>query len=175
MFFGWQLSIEPNDSYMLGEETAKATTPERKKYLDWYFLKDGQVHPALCPQCGRRTDDSFIDHKFILRKKRFDISWTYDGYLILSLKARTFLERTFHGLAFKSLPSPSGFFVLDLESLPKLIINREKSGIRFEDYCDVCNHYAVTLLGLIPGTPPIDIPLAFEGIKSAPLPTMIMS
>lgn len=136
------LSGHDNDSYMLGEETRKATTAEESEFFDWRFLKDGKQHPATCPKCGRKIDPDYIDPAFKLSKKRMDVGSTYDGYTIVSDKFKSFCEsRGVKDIAFVSLPSQPKHYRLVAHNI--LEIDTAKSqGLRLLYYCDLCQKYA---------------------------------
>ena len=135
------LSGLDNDSYMLGEETRKATAEERK-FFDWRFVKDGKQHPATCPKCGRKIDPAYIDPSFKLSKKRLDIGSTYDGYTIVSDKFKAFCEsHEVKGIEFAVLPSQPHHYRFVAHSI--LDIDTAKSqGLRVFYHCDLCDNYA---------------------------------
>lgn len=142
MIVGYQISGHDNDSYMLGEETRKAETPEEYEFYDWRFTFNGGQHPATCTKCGRKIDPNFVDPNFKLRKKRLDISTTYDGYTIVSERFKNFcMNENIDGIEFIKLPSQPGFYWFRLNRI--LVVDQEKSlELEFMYYCDVCNSYA---------------------------------
>lgn len=142
MIVGYQISGRDNDSYMLGEETRKAETPEEYEFYDWRFTFNGGQHPATCTKCGRKIDPNFVDPNFKLRKKRLDISTTYDGYTIVSERFKNFcMNENIDGIEFIKLPSQPGFYWFRLNRI--LVVDQEKSlELEFMYYCDVCNSYA---------------------------------
>jgi len=73
-----------DDSYMLGKSTYRPPEAERYLYHDWRFGKDGVPHPATCPTCGRKVDRNFVSAAFKVKKRRRDITATYDGYALVS-------------------------------------------------------------------------------------------
>jgi hypothetical protein len=73
---------------MLGPDTYRPGT-DRYRFHDWRFGKDGVPHPATCGTCGRKTDGGFVSPAFRVKKRRRDITATYDGYTIIS---RRFLD-----------------------------------------------------------------------------------
>jgi hypothetical protein len=92
-----------------------------------------------CPKCGVKTDRYWIDPGFVLRKRGFDASYTYDGYLIVTERLRSLLEK---GTArFLTLPSEPGFHVLVAEEVVPFDSGRRQT--RFEQWCDLCERYAV--------------------------------
>jgi len=142
VLIGYELGGHDNDSYMLGEETRPAATDAERQYFDWRFTKDGGQHPATCPQCGRKTDPDYIDPHFKLRRKRMDMSATYDDYVIVSERFRDFcIERAIAGIEFVALPSQPKHFRLVVRNV--LEVDLEASvGVRQQCYCDRCGEYA---------------------------------
>jgi hypothetical protein len=47
----------------------------------------------VCATCGFKTSPFFVNPSFIVRRRTFDISFTYDGYAICSLKFREAVVR----------------------------------------------------------------------------------
>ncbi len=74
MIIGYMLTGHDNNSFMLGDETRKAETPEEREFFDWRFIQNGGQHPATCPKCGRKIDPNYINPKFKLKKKKMDFS-----------------------------------------------------------------------------------------------------
>jgi len=128
MNLGCQLHCHDADSFMLGEESIRETDPELRKITRWRIGKGGKLHPAVCPTCGRVLDRDLWERKFRLRKKKLDFSVTYDGYTIVSEKAKTFFEeRKVDGLRFVPLPSAKGKYWLDEYGVPQLEVDSEAS------------------------------------------------
>jgi len=142
LIVGYTLSGHDNDSYMLGEEIRRAESDEEREFFDWRFLKNGMQHPAICPKCGSKTDEDYIDSSFLLHKKSMDISSTYDGYTIVSEKFKSFLEsQAVTGIEMIALPSQPNHYWLVIRNI--LEVDTSKSlGIRFLYYCYVCKNYA---------------------------------
>lgn len=142
MIIGYELTGHDNDSYMLGEETRRAISDEEREFFDWRFTKDGGQHPATCPKCGRKLDPNYLNPAFKLRKKRLDVSSTYDGYTIVSTRFREFCEDAgVSNVEFISLPSHPTHFWFRVSHILK--VDTEAShGIRFLYPCDQCEAYA---------------------------------
>jgi hypothetical protein len=106
---GYALSGHDDDSYMLGSETYK---PDPRS-SEWHFGAAGQPHPATCPSCGGKVDPDYIHPEYRVRKRRRDITATYDGYLLVSARLRRQLQ---YGGAveedFVALPADPDYFWL---------------------------------------------------------------
>jgi hypothetical protein len=74
-----------------------------------------------------------------MRVRRFDVSYTYDGYLIVSERFRDIAEEA--GTRCISLPSVSGFYSLLVENEVPFDTVRRRT--RFEQPCDECGRYFV--------------------------------
>lgn len=142
MIIGYQLTGHDNDSYMLGEETRPAASAEERKFFGWRFTQNGAQHPATCPKCGRKTDSDYVNPAFKLRKKRMDVSSTYDGYTIVSTRFREFCETSkIAHVEFVSLPSQPTHAWFRVHRILKVDI-KASLGLRFLYPCDVCQAYA---------------------------------
>jgi hypothetical protein len=154
----YQANLEFCDSYMLGEETMRVDDPRAPHKPDWMFSRDGEPHPALCPECGAKVD-YFIGHVLPHPNRDYDISSTYDGYVILS-KAAASLFRDAHLTADLFVPLPAKDWCwLNTWDLPRAEINIEKSGVRRDAVCPTCGKYTEVLFGLASDSPPSPLPL----------------
>lgn len=153
MLIGYSLGAQDDDSYMLGEETYR---PVGTAFHDWRFGVAGVPHPATCGTCGRKTDPNFVSSRFRVRRRRRDLTTTYDGYLLASRRFRDFCTAArLPGLVFTALPADEDFFWLRSERL--LAFDAEARGTRFEKYCGSCCAYydvvGATPVVLRAGTP----------------------
>lgn len=140
MLIGKFFLIYDNDSYMLGEETKNVDDPKLRKYMDWRFLVDGELHPATCRSCGRKIETNYLNPNFKLNKKRMSLSATYDGYVIASKKFKTFVEQKgFSNILFRSLPSVKGHYQFITNNVLKY--DMESRYLKLEDFCDSCKSY----------------------------------
>jgi len=123
---GMRLLGEDNDSYM--------------------FIADHNV--GRCTKCGRILDKGYVNPKFELMKDNYDVSYTYDGYCVVSNKLKEFCAR-FHceEVDFVPLPSVPGFFVFLVRRVVEFDSERRKT--RFENYCDACRRFE-TVVGANP-------------------------
>lgn len=98
-----------DDSYMLGEEKCESD----RQTGQWRFGSLGQPHPATCPQCGGKTDAGYVGPDYRVKKRRRDITTTYDGYTLVSERLRNVLQE---GGAnrddFVALPADAEFYWL---------------------------------------------------------------
>lgn len=92
-----------------------------------------------CSSCGIRWSQS-INLKFKLKRKNYDISYTYDGYCIVSSKFKEFCTmQDYNGLDFQPLPNNSTFFWFTCDNLVNLDIIRRK--VVQKNYCNKCQRF----------------------------------
>lgn len=122
-----------DDSYMLGDETYKPD-PQGS---EWHFGTMGQPHPATCPGCGGKVDPDYINPWYRVKKRRRDITATYDGYLMVSARLRKLLQE---GGAtredFVALPADPDYFWLR----PQIAL--EYSAAQRAQRCRSCERFA---------------------------------
>lgn len=97
-----------------------------------------------CEACGFRTDFEFVDTDYRLKKEAPDFSFTYDGYCIVSERARRVLSRCEVPPEFVALPASRGYFVL----FPRSVVSIDPRFLRFEERCAGCGEYA-SVTGLV--------------------------
>ncbi len=94
----------------------------------------------VCDSCHCRTDFEYINDEFELRRKTYDLSGTYDGYYIASLKFKEFIERgKIPGIEFTSLKNEPEYFAMFVRNIVKFDIEKRKS--RKEKFCSKCENY----------------------------------
>ena len=122
----YNLSCPDNDSSMCGS-------------ADKLFL----AGVPTCPSCGFKTDLYFINPAFVVKRRVYDLSSTYDLYMIASLKfVKACARLQIHGASFIGLPSDPGFFVVKPETITPFDAERRKT--RLEGFCSTCHaHRAV--------------------------------
>ena len=105
----YELTGQDDDSYMLGEETFEpASAPG-----DWRFGREGLPHPATCTVCGGKIDAGYVNPQYRVKKRRRDLTATYDGYLLASARLCEVLkERGADAADFVALPADPGYFWL---------------------------------------------------------------
>ena len=137
MVIAWHISLHFNDTYMLGA-TYRPKNPGR--YYHWRFGTNGVPHKATCPTCGRKTDSKYINPDFRLKRRKWDIGITYDGYTIVSERFKQLCkDHRWKGVQFVPLPAEPGFYVLTLVNTVKFDAKRRQT--RFEDWCRTCKAY----------------------------------
>ena len=73
----------------------------------------------VCAACGFKTSPFFVNPSFTVRRRTFDVSFTYDGYAICSLKFREAVVRAgLTGGGFEALPSDPQFCVCSEHGRP---------------------------------------------------------
>ncbi len=135
-----------NETWMLGDETWYPDDPGG--FYSWRIAQNGRPHPATCPACGRKTDPTYINPSYKVKKRRWDFGMTRDGYFSVSQRFRQFCEdQGWAGMEFVTLPADDQFFVLRLTRI--LTFDAARCEIRFEKFCRQCGaHHDV--VGAIP-------------------------
>jgi hypothetical protein len=118
MILGYIMSGEDNDSYMFDQNDP-----------DLLF----------CCKCGYVENVECIGKKFKLKKKKYDISETYDGHTVVSERFKEFCDKNgYKGLEFIKIPNNNfySFFVRNI-----LPFDTDKRELKYENYCDSCRKY----------------------------------
>jgi hypothetical protein len=115
VIFGFWLSGPDNDSSML----------------------DDAPDAPRCPRCGFALDHAWINPRFKLNVKRWDVSGTYDGRLIVSQRFRNVLGD--RGAVYGDLPTEPSFFTLRAEKQVEFDADRRRT--RFTHFCDECRRF----------------------------------
>ena len=133
-----------NDSYAFRDRAAiREDTP-------WYELHQTIV-PNMsgtprsgvrrCTNCGEllaKWDEPLTGLR--IKKRRYDISCTYDGVTVVSHRFKDVYEtNNLTGLKFIPLPDDPDFFQIQATDIVPFDANRR--GTRFEKQCSVCGHY----------------------------------
>jgi hypothetical protein len=121
---------------------------------DSYMLRGGVERPT-CATCALVSDRAWIDSTFELHNTRFDASYTYDGYLIVSKRFRSITESP--GARFIDLPASQGFYSLVIENLVPFDAVRRRTIL--EQRCDQCGRFFV-VAGATPAFLKLDDALA---------------
>ncbi|EMK3356945.1 hypothetical protein V8063_004815 [Vibrio parahaemolyticus] len=94
----------------------------------------------VCESCLYRTDLEYINKKFKLRRKAYDLSSTYDGYYIASLKFKELIEREkIKGVELHPLDNEPEYFALFVRNVVKF--DTHKRGCKSENFCLKCGSY----------------------------------
>ena len=116
----------------------------------------GDAQPPRCDACGFVLDHAWVDPSFAAAHL-LDVSFTYDGCLIVSDRFRAAVER-FPGVSFVPLPSQTGWSLL-LSTRP-IAFDSERRRTRFGRYCEGCCRFT-EVAGATPVflvDPPIPLP-----------------
>jgi len=106
---------------------------------DHMFDYDDKKLP-LCKNCNYVIDFDYINSEFKVKRRNFDVSYTYDGRCITSLKFKEFcLINNYNGLEFIKLPKDPDFFYFIVHNI--VTINTAKQVITKENYCKICGYY----------------------------------
>lgn len=141
---GYKLSAQDDSRTVFGDAVlqAEAAIPS-----ELHRLKRGS-HPALCPDCGRKLDATWIHPKFRVGRRRRDACATYDGYFLVSSRFKQVWEAAGHkGAVFQHLPHDTDFYSLRSDRI--VTFDTERRGTHREDYCISCKAYA-TVVGSRP-------------------------
>jgi hypothetical protein len=97
-------------------------------------------YPNCCIKCHYTVRKS-ISPDFKLKRKQYDVSYTYDGYLIVSKKFKSFCEeKKYNNYIFHNLANEPDFFFLECLDIISLDYDRRK--VKFIDLCEVCGRHA---------------------------------
>jgi hypothetical protein len=90
-----------------------------------------------CPVCSYRTDYRVTNPKFILKRKNYDFSFTYDGIIIVSIRFKDFcLSQGYKNFVFVPLPKYPRFFQFYVEGN-----TIEYKAHQKENFCEYCLQY----------------------------------
>lgn len=139
MVIAYHLSVHDDGAHMLGPDTFRV--PRDAGFYDWRFGCEGVPHPATCATCGRKTDAEFINPGFRVRKRSRDLTVTYDGFVLVSLRFRNFCETTswIHDVELAALPNDPAYF--RFRPLRVIEFDAERRGTRFEEPCPECGKF----------------------------------
>jgi hypothetical protein len=131
--YAYELNGQDDGAYMLGEETYRPNAARS----DWRFGSEGAPHPATCSGCGGKINPEYVNPQYRVKKRRRDITATYDGYLLVSAHLRGILkENGANSTDFVALPSDTGYFWLR----PRSVLHY--SAAERERACDSCGQFA---------------------------------
>jgi hypothetical protein len=98
-----------------------------------YDVPDG----VFCPQCGWKKDWTYTRPDFALRKRKMDVSSTYDGATIVSERVRNvFMSEGVEDSVLVPLLCEPGFYHLVPACCVEFDVNRR--GTRFGTLCPTC-------------------------------------
>jgi len=100
-----------------------------------------------CPNCNNRLGYE-INPNFKLHCKKYDVSYTYDGFLIVSQKFKFLCEEnSYKEVSFINLPLEQDFFVFQTNDILKFDYERRK--VDFIKLCEKCNRFD-EVIGITP-------------------------
>jgi hypothetical protein len=142
---GYVVYEPDNDTYFFREYPKPWT--EIKEAFDSYqeLTPDmsGQPRHGMnrCEACGELLDkwhEPLAGLK--IKRRKYDISCTYDGLTIVSQRFRDIVEaESLHGLVFRQLPDDPGFYAI--QAKPVVKFDAVRRGTTFENQCPVCGYY----------------------------------
>lgn len=107
---------------------------------DSYMFDPIDPNLPTCQKCGYVTNFDYISPLFKLNKQCYDISYTYDLRLIVSLKFKEFCARNhYKDIGFSGLPNDPNFFRLDVKNI--INFDTKKAKLQYYKYCDICHNY----------------------------------
>lgn len=114
----------------------------------YYYNKASE--DLFCSSCGSYiSSESYFPNKLRLKSLKQDFSFTYDGRLILSSRAKVFLEENASTeLRFYQVNSTPEVFVIEVPD--KAIFDAEKRKTRFIGKCGKCGKFE----SIVGSTPP---------------------
>jgi hypothetical protein len=102
--------------------------------------------PYTCTSCHYPIKKE-INPDFILKKK-FDVSFTYDGYLIVSDKFKYFCEtQLYRNLVFHTIIKEPNYYYLECDKIIQLDYKRRN--VEFGKLCPICDRFD-TVIGASP-------------------------
>lgn len=96
---------------------------------------------ARCEKCGDLLDkwDNSLSG-IVIKKRKYDISSTYDGVVIVSQRFKSVYEAGgLSGLVFRQLPDDAGFFAIRASKVVEF--DAERSKTRFINQCPRCGQF----------------------------------
>ncbi|TGJ98362.1 hypothetical protein EHQ53_01150 [Leptospira langatensis] len=139
----YRLTFEDNNSVMTSNETIsgeKLSSAQRVHY-DWMYAENGSIHHSLCETCGSKKSFDYVNPDFKLKRGVYDLSITYDGYLIASQRFKDFcVRKDFSGIQFERIRHDVSFYILRINNV--LHLNESKMTHRKTNFCSSCNEYS---------------------------------
>ena len=115
---------------------------------DSYMYELNNENPNLCKECGFIINLKYLNPNFRVKKRIFDISYTYDNRCIVSVKFKVFCKRLgYKGIDFLKLPNDKEYFYFSVNNIIKIDIERKK--IYYNNLCKTCGNYE----SITPATP----------------------
>jgi hypothetical protein len=105
-------------------------------------MYQGDADPPRCESCGVVSDSRWVDPAFRLtaRGEQYDLSYTYDGCLIVSERFRI-AAKGLVGMEYLPLPGQRGWFLAVVE--PEVAFDVIRRRTKLEGWCASCGRYTV--------------------------------
>jgi len=102
-----------------------------------HFVTKQEVNP-LFRLSRKHYDDSYINLRPV--RKQYDVSYTWDGYLIVSKRFKHFCEeKSYQNAIFHALTQEPDYYYL--ESSKIIPLDYAKREVDFHNLCNKCNRY----------------------------------
>lgn len=140
---------QDNDSYAF--RVYPALTEHQRNYQTLVPDMSGDTRPGVqrCEACGEllnKWDDPLTG--LVVKKRKYDISSTYDGVVVVSMRFKTTYETALlSGLSFRQLPDDPAFFAINAGRIVEF--DAERRNTRFVKPCNICNHFE-SVIGATP-------------------------
>jgi hypothetical protein len=137
----FRASIQHNDTHAL--RTHPVLTENQRVHQELVPDMSGTSHEGIhrCDRCGELT--SKWDEPLsgvIIKKRKYDLSLTYDGIPISSdLFRSVYAENNLSGLKFRRLPDDPKFFAIHATRTIEFDAGRRRT--RFINHCQYCGRY----------------------------------
>jgi hypothetical protein len=141
---GFAVSCQDNDSYAFRPEPEGARRTRAYK-LQQSVVPDMSANPypgpRRCSKCGELlAKEKEPLYGLVIKRRRFDISTTYDGIDIASPAFKSIYEsHGLTGLEFIPLPDDPHFFQIRAKRIVKF--DAERVGTKFTNQCPLCGRY----------------------------------
>jgi hypothetical protein len=122
----------PPTFYGSGVNTFSLSGPDNDRYM-----LTNLPESARCPSCARSLDAEWIDPLFVIAERHFDVSFTYDGYCIVSERFRDAVGD--RGARYIDLPSEPSFFALFPAA--RVAFDPVRRRTRFTNHCPDCDRW----------------------------------
>ncbi len=137
----FRVSLQDNDSYAFREYPP--LTEYQRIHQELLPDMSGNTRSGVrrCESCGEllnKWEESLTG--LVLKKRKYDISVTYDGVTVVSIRFKTAYEKEcLSGLSFRQLPDDPDFFAIS--AAEKVEFDAERRKTRFVKPCPACNHF----------------------------------
>lgn len=140
---------QDNDSYAFREYPS--LTDNQRIHQEIVPDMSGASRPGLhrCDLCGKlmaKADEPLSG--LVIKKRKYDVSCTYDGIDIVSQRFKTVYEvEHLSGLVFRQLPQDPAFFAIYASKIVEFDAERRET--EFENLCARCGQYE-SVIGVTP-------------------------